>query len=60
MIGFVERLQVEWESQWKEMQIRSSRDLGIKEDYEISKFERKFAEYVHDSELQVLLKWLKS
>lgn len=29
-------------------------------DYEISEFERKFAEYVHDSELQVLLKWLKS
>ncbi|KOS38318.1 hypothetical protein ACN38_g10875 [Penicillium nordicum] len=55
MIGFVERLPVVWESRWKEIQMRSSCDLEIKEDYEISKFERKFAEDVHDPELQPLL-----
>ncbi|CAG8901418.1 unnamed protein product [Penicillium egyptiacum] len=55
MIGFVERLPVEWESQWKEMKTRSGRDLEIKEDHEMSKFERKFAKNVHDPELQPLL-----
>jgi serine/threonine-protein kinase SRPK3 len=31
MIGFVEKLPAEWEPQWKEMKISSSRDLPIKE-----------------------------
>ncbi|KAJ6159608.1 hypothetical protein N7497_004145 [Penicillium chrysogenum] len=55
MIGFVEKLPAEWEPQWKEMKISSSRDLPIKEDYETSELEHKFAESVHDPELQPLL-----
>ncbi|KAJ5971413.1 uncharacterized protein N7479_001331 [Penicillium vulpinum] len=55
MIDFVERLPIEWEPQWKTIQTKISRNLEINEGYETSKFERMFAENVHDPELQPLL-----
>ncbi|KAJ6027408.1 uncharacterized protein N7446_003998 [Penicillium canescens] len=55
MIGFVEKLPTEWESRWKSMKMRSSHDLEINNDCEMSKLERKFAEIVHDPTLKPLL-----
>lgn len=71
MIGFVEKLPAEWESQWKSMQMRSSHNLELGEgkctdkqtilllillkDCGTSKLERKFSGTVPDPTLEPLL-----
>lgn len=71
MIGLVERLPAEWESQWKSMLMKSSHNLELEEgkqtdtqtnllliflkDYGVSKLERKFAELAPDPKLEPLL-----
>ncbi|KAJ6108902.1 hypothetical protein N7512_008739 [Penicillium capsulatum] len=54
MIGFVERLPLEWEPEWKSMQTRSNHDLRV-EDHAITKLEQKFAEAECDPILNPLL-----
>ncbi|KAJ5684509.1 uncharacterized protein N7477_000854 [Penicillium maclennaniae] len=55
MIGFVERLPADWESQWTSMLIRSSHDLELDKDYGPSKLERKFAGLMPNPTLKPLL-----
>lgn len=71
MIGFVERLPAEWESQWKLMQTRSSHNLELEEGKyadkqtilllillkvcRVSKLEQKFARMVPDPTFNPLL-----
>ncbi|KAJ5204190.1 uncharacterized protein N7498_005069 [Penicillium cinerascens] len=62
MIGFVERLPAEWESQWKSMLMKSSHTLELEEGKQTdrqtdltSKLERQFAELVPGPKLEPLL-----